>query len=799
MKKTFLLKHIFFFISSIFFSSLYISAQMPDAALATFGDKYQTERAYLHYDKPVYSAGETIWFKAYMMTGITAALESKTLYIDWVDDKGSVLQHSVSPLIDGVTNGQFDIPTTYTGNTIHVRAYTKWMLNFDSSFLYHKDIRIISKTPTTTAKPAVITTLDFFPEGGDAVAGIVNKVAFKATDQWGQPVRIKGVVQTADGKLVDSLRTVHDGMGYFMITPQAGATYIAKWKDAKGAEHTTKLPAIQSSGISVQIAGTKNKRFFTVNRTADVPDNLKLLHMIGTMQQHMVFKADVNITDKTTSSGAVPVDMLPSGILTITLFDKAWNAIAERITFINNHDYSFPTQMEVQHWGLSKRARNEINITVPDSIIANLSISVTDAAIEKDSSNNIISTLLLTSDIKGRLHNPAYYFSNSSDSIMQQLDLVMLTNGWRRFKWEDIVKGKFPTLTYQRDTAYLNLSGKVYGFSKTIGNADNIVMIVKSKDSSANIISAPIEANGSFSNPDMVFFDTLRVYYQPSKALKNAEVRFMEGRLPALRYSDISKSTAFNGLLYDTTGSYRHYQLSQEQLQLIEQMKGKMLENVTVEAKKKPHVQVLDEKYAKGLFSGGDGYQFDLTTDVFAQSAPNIFTYLQGKVAGLMINTAGGTPSLQWRGATPALFLDEMPVDADMLSSIPVSDVAYVKVFRPPFMGATGGGSGGAIAIYTRKGNDMQSAPGKGLSSNMVAGYTPVKQFYSPNYSSFTQQNEQRDVRTTLYWNPQVFTSLKDHTITLTFYNNDVTGAFHVVIEGMTKDGLLTHLEQDME
>ena len=224
-----------------------------------------------------------------------------------------------------------------------------------------------------------------------------------------------------------------------------------------------------------------------------------------------------------------------------------------------------------------------------------------------------------------------------------------------------------------------------------------------------------------------------------------------------------------------------------------------MLATVTVQAKTKSRLQVMDEKYTKGMFSSGDGYQFDLTTDVFAQSAQNIFNYLQGKVAGLMINTSGGTPSLQWRGASPQLFLDEMPVDADMVSSIPVSDVAYVKVFRPPFMGATGGGSGGAIAIYTRKGGDQVTAPGKGLSSNTVAGYTPIKEFYSPNYSSFNPANDQRDVRTTLYWNPQVITSPQNHTITLTFYNNDVSGAFHVVIEGMSKEGLLTHLEQEME
>jgi len=231
-------------------------------------------------------------------------------------------------------------------------------------------------------------------------------------------------------------------------------------------------------------------------------------------------------------------------------------------------------------------------------------------------------------------------------------------------------------------------------------------------------------------------------------------------------------------------------------------MKEKRLENVTVRAKTKTPVQVLDEKYATGLFSGSDSRQFDLVNYPLAATYPNIFTYLQGKVAGLQITVGGGPNgqvSMQWRGATPSVFLDQVNTDVDMLSSIPVSDIAYVKVFPPPFIGAVGGGSGGAIAIYTRRGNDLATKPGKGLNKNVLNGYTLVREFYSPNYDRFDPRNEARDLRTTLYWNPSVITSPKKNVVTLTFYNNDVTKAFRVIIEGMTKDGRLAHLEEVME
>ena len=133
-----------------------------------------------------------------------------------------------------------------------------------------------------------------------------------------------------------------------------------------------------------------------------------------------------------------------------------------------------------------------------------------------------------------------------------------------------------------------------------------------------------------------------------------------------------------------------------------------------------------------------------------------------------------------------------------MVSSIPVSDVAYIKVMRPPFMGSSNGASG-AIAIYTRRGDDSKPAPGKGLDNNTVSGYTAIRQFYSPNYSSFNSDNDKRDIRTTLYWNPHVLTTHDNNKVIFSFYNNDISKAFRVIIEGMTKDGRLAHLENIME
>ncbi|HEU4472115.1 MAG TPA: hypothetical protein VFR58_13580 [Flavisolibacter sp.] len=786
------------------FVCVFAKAQPIDTTLARYASSYQPEKAYLHFDKAAYSPGETVWFKAYLMEALFPSEGSKTIYVDWVADDGTVLSHSVSPLVESASSGQFEVPENYTGQFIHVRAYTKWMLNFDTAFLFSKDLRILSKTPAANGSrsSAPQPQLNFFPEGGDLISGLVNTVAFKANDQWGRPVRIKGLLLDSKGAIVDSVRTIHDGMGFFYFNPAAGNTYTLKWKDDKGTERTSPLPAAKPAGVAMRVSLNGTRRIVSISNAGNIPGNLKTIHLVGTMNQNMVFKTEVSFAEGNAVRKIIPTEGLPSGILTMTLFDSDWNAIAERISFVNNNDYAFQPSMEVERWGLSKRKRNEIRLVLPDSLAgASLSVSVTDAGIERDTTETIISHFLLSSDIKGKVYNPAYYFSSNHDSVARHLDLVMLTNGWRRFKWEDVTKGKMPAITYQKDTDYLSLSGQVYGVSKSqLSGKETIVLLVKEKDTSTKMLMLPINTDGSFSDPNVIFFDTLQVYYSlKSKFLKQAEARFMTDRLPPPNYGGFIKNLGLRSSSGDTTGSARHALLAAEALRLQGNLKGKMLDAVTVTAKQKTPVQAMDERYTSAMFRGGDGYQFDLVNDPSAIGTLNVFNYLQGRVAGLQISNAGGSePTLSWRGGAPQLYLDEIPTDGSMLSGIPMSDVAYIKVFRPPFMGGFNGANG-AIVIYTRKGNDAQSRPGEGLASNKISGYTPIRQFFSPNYDSFDPRNEQKDVRTTLYWNPVVKTTAANRTVTLSFYNNDVSQSFRVVVEGISKNGLLTHFEQIME
>ncbi|MGE9310550.1 hypothetical protein ACLOAU_02840 [Niabella sp. CJ426] len=774
----------------------YLSAQNVVAQLENYATRFSPERAYLHYDKSSYSPGETIWFKAYVLNEISPANDSKNFYIDWIDEKGKILQHTVAPLVDGLTNGQFDIPAEYTGRSLSVKAYTSWMLNFDSSFLYRKTINILNKDSLKAMqKPVVKPVLDFFPESGDLISGFPNKIAFKAIDQWGRPVKIKGVVTGSDGKVVDSLRVQHDGMGFVLLNPLAGSSFTAKWKDEQNKEYATPLPDVKRSGAHLQIKVAPGKREFRVNLSPDIATNSDSVYLVGTMFQHPVFT--IAKATKGDIVGIVPTANLPYGVLTITVLDKSWKPLAERITYIdNNAPYIFKPEMEVVRWGLSYRARDEVKITVPENVASSLSVSVTDLSIDADTSDNILSTLMLTSELKGKVNNAAYYFTNPSEEKQQKLDLVMLTNGWRRINWQQIVSGVIPKVIFPRDTSYMSLSGTVTGIMPgSIGDGSAAMMILTQKDQQNRMLLVPVQRNGTFNDPSVILFDTAQVYYQfQDKNLKGATALFLPNKLRTPPVGKFNNSSLFP----DTTGLWRHLLLSAELSDNIRKSKYKELEVVTVQAKAKPLIDQMDEKYSSGLFSGGDAIRFDLINDKFAMVG-DIFTYLQGKVAGLQITGQGAGASLSWRGGSPQIYVDEVPADISMVSSINITDVAFIKAFRPPFMGGFNGGNG-AIAIYTRRGNDVKREPGAGIPSARVEGYTNIREFYSPKYlTTEPAPGADRDVRTTLYWNPNVTIDPRTKQAVISFYNNDVTDAFRVVIQGMTADGKIAHLEERME
>ena len=384
-----------------------------------------------------------------------------------------------------------------------------------------------------------------------------------------------------------------------------------------------------------------------------------------------------------------------------------------------------------------------------------------------------------------------------------QLDLVMLTHGWRRFKWEDLAQGKLPVIKFPVED-YITLSGTAVGVDPSkLGKDNQMNLIFQYKDSTKQFQFVEVDKGGKFSLPGLVFYDTAKVFYQLNgKNRQNGSLSLSMDNSLLRGYPFLQASNTANtaGLLPPADVIAKNKALLEQTIQQETERgkKAKLLQEVIVRARTKSNEQKLDERYASGLFRGGDGYNFDLTSDVAASGYISLFNYLQGRVPGLQISNSGPTgATLSWRGGSPDLYLNEMRTDASGISSLSMSDIAYVKVLRPPFFGSAGGGGSGAIAVYTKKGGEATGGNDfRGLSQVTLTGYTPVREFYSPNYAQNNPTDDLTDLRTTIYWAPYIFLGKEKKKISLNFYNNDISKAYRVVIEGVNDAGKLTRVEE---
>lgn len=795
-------KLLLLFVIAFYFSPLFSSGQMIDSMMKVYAARFPQEKLYLQFDKKAYNPGERIWFKAYLFSGFDPSPFSKNLYTELYDAYGNMILRNTSPFIESTSVGSFDLPSSFEGTRVRIKSYTSWMLNFDTTFVYVKDLRIIGTAQDSAVHlPSSPVSLFFFPEGGDLVAGLENNVAFKAEDGFGQPKKISGILYDQSGKPLFNFTSSHNGMGKFLLVPEKQDVFYAVWRDEKGIEHRSDLPAVHSSGIALRILSMKGKLVFSVARPAESQANQQVI-VIAHMNQQMVYRAVVNLRDVAMSGGNIPTVDLPTGVIQVTVFDMNQMPLAERVCFVNNHEYGLGAKISVSAKSLQKRGRNVVDIELTDTSKSNLAIAITDAEVDgnRPGDNNVITGLLLTGDLHGYVKDPYYYFMNESDSLVQQLDLVMLTHGWRRFKWEDLAHGKVPVIKYPLAN-YLSLNAEVLGVvSSKIAKDESLNVIFQDKDSSTNMLTVPYINNGRFSISGLIFYDTAKAYYQfnTNRNLSNESAVIFKNGL----YTGPKKLKPFDMTMPvwspDDSSLIRKSQQVFVEIARIHSQDKKVqnLAAVTVRRRVKSDKEKLDEEYASGLFGGGNATIFDLMNNSGQYGSLDIFSYLQGRVAGLQVTVNGPTPSLLWRGSTPAVYLNEMLADASQVKNISVSDIAMVKVFSPGSAGAISNSAGGVIAVYTKKGRDKRVDPTiKGLEMARIPGYTATREFYSPDYLT-NPEPEADDIRTTLYWNPYILGSSKEKKFSFTFYNSDVTHHIRIILEGIDENGKMVHLEK---
>lgn len=789
-------------------------AQSPDDKIKQWASQNPVEKLYLHCDREEYLAGQTIWFKAYQYAEFLPYYKSSNLFVELLDENSTIVLRNIFPVVLAVSRGQLDIPDTLsTGNYI-LRAYTATMLNHDPGFVFKKAIEITGKEQKSGQPIPLVakTRMEFFPEGGNFVAGQPNTIAFKATTEEGMPITVKGFLKNDKGETIADFSSYHDGMGMIDIS-KADKTgyYVQLENDPSGQKY--ELPKLMDKGVVFRLLTGDDGIHFEIFQPKNDPV-FSADYILGQMQHNVVFKQPLK-EGAAALSGLIKTNNLSSGILHITVFNKDGLPLAERLSFIDNKEYVQPAQLITDTINTNSRGKNHFTLSFADTVKGNFSVAVTDAAFEShlQREHNIYSSLLLTSDLKGYVHNPAYYFSSGSDSVKYAMDLLMMTNGWRRFNWEQLLKDPLPVNRY-KDAGYITLSGQVNleGTKKPFAEKDLLLYIVAA-DSSKNAQLVKTDASGRYSIDSLIFFGKASVLFSDIRGKKS---RFLDIKpdMDSLR----------NGLFVPERDWTKYYATNDKGPQAIKKKmtddysrianeKGVILEGVTVKGIIKTRLEEFEEKYVGGLFAGDAVRKLNFLEEDLTPY-PNIFDYLRSRVPGLTIiepNTIDGqdldplntyklfyrqNPTISSLGnASMVVFLDEIETSTSVIATIPANQVAMVKVFSS-FAGASGNGAGGVLAIYTKRGSDfIQSVSTAGEVMN-INGYSIIKEFYSPDYKVAVKNNDKPDQRMTLLWKPDINIAGVNTKIPLIFYNTDRTKSFKVVVEGMTYEGKMLLIEK---
>jgi TonB-dependent SusC/RagA subfamily outer membrane receptor len=779
------------------------------AKFQSYNQQRPLEKVYIHTDREAYLTGETIWMKGYIFDGNTHGIDtiSRVLYVDLVDPYARRIRlRSQLRATTSYAPGQLDLPDSLAAGTYLLRAYTNYMRNFPEAYFFTKTLTIL-RTDGANAKSArkelvKSTRLDvqFLPEGGQLVEGLETRVAFKAVNSSGHNQTVEGFVLNAKKDTVIGLSSTHLGMGFFTLTPEVGQTYTGFVKQADGSLEPYPLPTTQSQGVIMQVDNLSNKDHIRVylrhNKTS--ADPAAMMTLLAQTRGRVIQAAKVPLSKKG-SLVQLPKADFPAGIAQLTLFDETNKPACERLVFVTKNE-QINIGLSTDKASYKNREKVELTISTTDPagkpVAANLSLAALDArqAAEADSNSaSIVSHLLLSSDLTGTIEQPGYYFNAIHKDRWQQLDLLLMTQGWRRFTWTEVLGDTIPPVKYHVERG-LSLTGRVLRPNqKGIVSKVKLTFVLSRHDSTRDFLAGDSDEFGNFGAYDLDFTDTTTVLIQGVKGKANRDLAISLDQL-------LTPTVTITRIPYNSL-EFRYNELSEfikrtKEYQEIERQIRRngevLLQSVTVKAKK------YQEHDSRTIYGTPDAsIKFD---QMNTAGRMTILDVIQGRIAGVQVIGNGLSARVQIRGAAnfsgpvePLFVLDGMPMDLQAVLGVSVQDVDRIDVLKGPSAAIYGSrGSGGVISILTKRGApdyDLTKDVPPGTLLAKLPGYAPVREFYAPRYDTKKPEHVRPDYRTTLFWAPLIQTNAEGKA-TVSFYTSDAKTNFRLRAEGVTTIGM---------
>jgi TonB-dependent SusC/RagA subfamily outer membrane receptor len=424
--------------------------------------------------------------------------------------------------------------------------------------------------------------------------------------------------------------------------------------------------------------------------------------------------------------------------------------------------------------------------------LGHFSVSVIDESkveVNEDKENTILSNLLLTSDLKGTVEQPNYYFTNITDEKLKELDLVMLTHGYRRFEWKQVLNNNDQRLAYQPEKS-LEITGQAKNLLGASLPKANVSLI---PTQSKQVFTTVADDKGNFAFRDMTFWDSTRFILQATNAKGKIYTKLTYNSDKPVLITPAINQTSENINTVISPAYLANNEKQQEELSKLGLAKGKMLKEVKIKGFKP------DDQYETQSLAGAGHADYVMHREEIQRIQGSLVTSLNGRLRGVIF--FNGAPYAKVGGGGPMLvILDGIEISGDRdyngkpspvnLDNFNVTDIETVEVLEfasASIYGMQGGN--GVLVITTRKGHGTSPADiaSTGILPITVQGYQKVREFYSPKYESGITYNHP-DLRSTIYWKPELVTD-KDGNASFDFYNADSIGSYRVVIEGIDEKG----------
>jgi TonB-dependent SusC/RagA subfamily outer membrane receptor len=728
-------------------------------ALNKFTYLYPQQKVFLHLDKDIYRGGDDMWIKAYLISGLDHLPDtiSTNLYVELISPFQTRVEIKRFQMFTGYGIGDFKLSDTLPEGLYQIRAFTNWMQNFDAAFYFERNFQLINPGYRKIISPkqarinkkeidnreqmAGDIDLQFMPEGGYMVDGIESVVAFKAINRLGKGVDTEGTIIDDKGNTVISFKSFFKGIGTFIMKPEKGKKYFAVTRNGD-KDMRTPLPLPLETGLVMHAEDYPNKVSLRLisNKIPTADPTANELILVGQVGGRFYYKELVRL-ENGKAELEIPKAGIPGGIMQVTAFSGRGEPLSERLVFVHSLEY-MKINISASDTLTDEGKKIVLYIQTTDGnnnpLEANLSLAVTrqlpaQSPVDHD---NILSNLILSSDLKGYVEDPLEYFESQSPGTLKALDNLMLTQGWRRFDWNKILAGEYPKIDYYEERG-LTVFGKVTHDFFNIP-LKNCLVRLSVMDAYNDVFTQSSSKNGTFLFENMVYYDTVSIKIE---AFRPSGRRNLLIILPEEKENNVVGQQGDFSLTTLSERDNKAYRL--EQAEKSQQAYQKEQERLKEERKNE----------LTGIYGEPDAI---LRSEDLPKGNNNILEALKGRIPGVQVN--GDQVLIRGRStiygsSQPLFLLDGMPVnDVGIIRAIPLEDIERVEVLKGPSASIYGmRGANGVIAVYTKRGHFMV----RGMIEFDMLGYNTPREFYQPKY----KPGQEPPGNYTLLWKPVIITS----------------------------------------